>query len=136
MNSIVAAVYTARKIILYRQIIMTVVITGGIFIKYGAFTSLLWFIGLLLGVFDSFLTFRGVCKGMEKSIKESVAVMHRTMLIRMSVLLLATIVMLKLELNVIGIYIGFLLMHIFLLINLIIIANRDLNKRAVVKKGE
>lgn len=73
---------------------------------------------------------------MEKSIKESVAVMHRTMLIRMSVLLLATIVMLKLELNVIGIYIGFLLMHIFLLINLIIIANRDLNKRAVVKKGE
>lgn len=136
MNSIVAAVYTARKIILYRQIIMTVVITGGIFIKYGEFTSLLWLIGLLLGVFDSFLTFRGVCKGMEKSIKESVAVMHRTMLIRMSVLLLATIVMLKLELNVIGIYIGFLLMHIFLLINLIIIANRDLNKRAVVKKGE
>lgn len=136
MNNIVAAVYAAWSTILLRQAVLTIVIAGGIFIKYDALTASLWMLGLSLGVFDSFLTFRGVRKGMEKSLKESVAVMHRTMLIRMSVILLSTIVMLKLNLNVIGIYVGFLLMHIFLLINLIIIANRDLKKRAVVKKGE
>ena len=136
MNNIVAAVYAAWSTILLRQAVLTIVIAGGIFIKYDALTASLWLLGLSLGVFDSFLTFRGVRKGMEQSLKESVAVMHRTMLIRMSVILLSTIVMLKLNLNVIGIYVGFLLMHIFLLINLIIIANRDLKKRAVVKKGE
>lgn len=136
MNSIVAAVYSAWSIILRRQAVLAVVISVCIAFKYDYLTAALWFLGLSLGVFDSFLTFRGVKKGMQKSLKESVAVMHRTMLIRMSVLFLSTIVMLKLKLNVLGIYVGFLLMHIFLLINLIIIANRDLKKKTVVKKGE
>lgn len=136
MNSIVSAVYSAWVTILRRQAVLAVVLSVCIGLKYGAFTASLWMLGLSLGVFDSFLTFRGIRKGMQKSIKESVAVMHRTMLIRMSVLFLSTVVMLKLELNVLGIYIGFVLMHIFLLINLIIIANRDLKKKTVVKKGE
>lgn len=126
MNSVVAAVYSAWSTILRRQAVLAVVVAGFIGLKYGMLTASLWLFGLSLGVFDSYLTFRGVKKGMEKSIKESVAVMHRTMLIRMSVLFLSTIVMLKLDLNVLDIYVGFLLMHIFLLINLIIIANRNL----------
>lgn len=136
MNSIiVSAVYSAWVTILRRQAVLAVVLSVCIGIKYGAFTASLWLLGLALGVFDSFLTFRGIRKGMQKSIKESVAVMHRTMLVRISVLFFFSFVMLKLGFNVLGVALGFILMHIFLLINLIIIANRNL-KNVFVKKGE
>jgi hypothetical protein len=88
-----------------------------------------WFIGCVVALFDTGLVLQGIVKGAQKGHEEALNYMHKTMLERLGIIVVIVLVMLKLKLSVIGIFLSFLLLHIFLVINLIIIARRDKTKR-------
>jgi hypothetical protein len=90
----------------------------------GAAVGAIWAVGFIWGFTDMFLMFRGVRKGMGQAGEESLQEMHRTLLKRLAFAIMLVIVMLKLKLSVFGIFMGFILSHIFLLLSLIIIAGR------------
>jgi hypothetical protein len=90
-----------------------------------------WIIGCIVAVFDTWLVLQGIFKGARKGPEEAVCYMQKTTFKRLFAVLVIVLVMLKLKLSVIGIFISFILLHIFLVLNLIIIARRNKS----LKKG-
>jgi len=88
-----------------------------------------WFIGCVVALSDTGLVLQGIFNGAKKGPEDAVRYMRKTMLKRFIVVIAIVLVMLKLKLSVIGIFISFILLHIFLVLNLIIIAGRDENKK-------
>lgn len=84
-----------------------------------------WIIGCIVAVLDTTLILRGIYKGMQKNMEASIVYMHKTMYARFFLLTIIVLVMLKLKLSVLGIFLSFLLLHIFLVVNLIIITNQN-----------
>lgn len=135
-NKMVARVYAAWSTVIIRQAVFSLIALLFIIYFFNLQTAFTWFIGFAAGILDSVVVFMGVRKGMKKRPEEAPAIMQKNMFKRMALLFLITFVMLKLDLNAAGLFIGFLLMHIFLLVNLIIITARNQQKAADVKKGE
>ena len=88
-----------------------------------------WIIGCAVALSDTGLVLQGIFNGAKKGPEDAVRYMRKTMLKRFIVIIAIVLVMLKLKLSVIGIFISFILLHIFLVLNLIIIAGRDENKK-------
>jgi len=88
-----------------------------------------WIIGCVVALSDTGLVLQGIFNGAKKAPEDAVRYMRKTMLKRFIVVIAIVLVMLKLKLSVIGIFISFILLHIFLVLNLIIIADRDENKK-------
>ena len=84
-----------------------------------------WIIGCIVAIFDTWLVLQGIFKGARKDPKEAVHYMRKTMFRRMLAVIAIVLVMLKLKLSVVGVFISFILLHIFLVLNLIIIACRN-----------
>lgn len=84
-----------------------------------------WFFGCVIALLDTGLVLRGIYKGMQKDMETAVSYMRKTMVKRFAVILVVVLVMLKLKLSVIGVFLSFILLHISLVINLIIIASRN-----------
>lgn len=135
-NKMVARVYAAWSTIIIRQGVFSIIALLFIIYFFNLQTAFTWFVGFAAGVLDSVVVFMGVKKGMKYPAQHALAIMHRNMLERMALLFLITFVMFRLDLNAAGLFLGFLLMHIFLLVNLIIITARNQQKAADVKKGE
>ncbi len=135
-NKMVARVYAAWKSVIIRQAVFSLIALLFIIYFFNLQTAFTWLIGFAAGILDSVVVFMGVKKGMKHPAEHALAIMHRNMFERMALLFLITFVMLKLDLNAAGLFLGFLLMHIFLLLNLIIITARNPKKAADVKKGE
>ncbi len=135
-NNMVARVYAAWKSVIIRQAVFSLIALLFIIYFFNLQTAFTWLIGFTAGILDSVVVFMGVKKGMKHPAEHALAIMHRNMFERMALLFLITFVMLKLDLNAAGLFLGFLLMHIFLLLNLIIITARNPKKAADVKKGE
>lgn len=135
-NKMVARVYAAWSTVIIRQAVFSLIALLFIIYFFNLQTAFTWFVGFAAGILDSVVVFMGVRKGMKKRPEEAPSVMQKNMFKRMALLFLITFVMLKLGLNAAGLFLGFLLMHIFLLFNLIIITGRKPNAAADVKKGE
>lgn len=138
-NKMVARVYAAWSKVIIRQSVFSLIALLFIIYFFNLQTAFTWFVGFAAGILDSVVVFMGVRKGMKHPAEHALAIMHRNMFERMALLFFITFVMLKLDLNAAGLFLGFLLMHIFLLLNLIIITARDTTnkaKAADVKKGE
>ena len=84
-----------------------------------------WFMGSIVALFDTGLVLHGIINGAQKGQVEALNYMHKTMLERLGTITVIVLVMLKLKLSVIGVFLSFILLHIFLVLNLIIIASRD-----------
>jgi hypothetical protein len=84
-----------------------------------------WIIGCIVAIFDTWLVLQGIFNGARKGPEEAVRYMRKTMFKRLLAVIVIVLVMLKLKLSVIGIFISFILLHIFLVLNLIIIARRN-----------
>jgi len=84
-----------------------------------------WIIGCAVALSDTGLVLQGIFKGSRKGPEEAVHYMQKTMFKRLLAVIVIVLVMLKLKLSVIGIFISFILLHIFLVLNLIIIARRN-----------
>lgn len=127
--------FAVCKQIFTRQFAVAVVICiVAILIRKDLFYS--WFIGCIIALFDTILVLRGVYKGMQKNPEASVSYMRKTMFQRVALVLSVVLVMLKLKLSVLGVFLSFILLHIFLVFNLIIIASRDKAKqKEAAEKG-
>jgi hypothetical protein len=88
-----------------------------------------WLIGCVVALFDTGLVLQGIFNGSKKDPEKAISYMRKTMLKRFIVVIVIVLVMLKLKLSVIGIFISFILLHIFLVLNLVIIAGRNENKK-------
>ena len=84
-----------------------------------------WIIGCAVALSDTGLVLQGIFKGSRKGPEEAVHYMQKTKFKRLLAVIVIVLVMLKLKLSVIGIFISFILLHIFLVLNLIIIARRN-----------
>ena len=93
-----------------------------IFCLQGFESSLIWAAGCAWGFIDTLMMFNGVRKGMALDGEKSLQEMHRTLLKRLAFAVILVMVMLKLNSAVFGVFIGFILSHIFILCKLIIIA--------------
>ncbi len=135
-NKMVARVYAAWSKVIIRQSVFSLIALLFIIYFFNLQTAFTWFVGFAAGILDSVVVFMGVRKGMKENPERAPVIMQKNMFKRMALLFLITFVMLKLGLNAAGLFLGFLLMHIFLLLNLIIITARNTQKAADVKKGE
>ena len=84
-----------------------------------------WIIGCAVALSDTGLVLQGIFRGARKSPKEDVSYMRKTMFKRSLAIIAIVLVMLELKLSVVGVFISFILLHIFLVLNLIIIACRN-----------
>lgn len=92
-------------------------------------------LGGAIGLIDTLIMFLGIQRSLPKGEPEAaMKTMKRFRWIRRILAGVLVIVMLKLKYHVFGVCMGFLLIHIFLIFNLIFIAYR-LNKKQDVKKG-
>lgn len=124
MNDMIQDVSASLRTVLFRLAFAAACVVGVVFCLHGLESARIWAIGCLWGLGDTLLMFNGVRKGTIKPPEEALAVMQRTMLERLAAGVSIVVVMLKLKLNVFGVFIGFILLHIFLIMNLIIIARR------------
>jgi hypothetical protein len=122
MNKMVQDVLASFKTVLFRHAFFSLCVVGVVYFFKGSEDAVVWFAGCALGFIDTLLMFHGVRKGMTMSGEDSLAEMRRTLVKRLIVAVALVMVMLKLGLNVFGVLMGFILTHIFLLCNLIIIA--------------
>lgn len=113
------------KIVLKRQSMFAIliIVVAYLFVSQENFPG--WVVGAFCGIVDSILMLQGTRKGMKVDVEKSLAIMHRTMLKRMGFTGLIVIVMLRMGLNVFGVFIGFLLLHIASIFNFSIIALKD-----------
>ncbi|MGL5206120.1 MAG: ATP synthase subunit I [Acidaminococcaceae bacterium] len=123
MNKMVQEVLASFKKVLFCHALFSFCVVGIVYFLKGQEEALIWFIGCLLGFIDTLLMFNGVRKGMLMSGEDSLQEMRRTLAKRFAIAVALVLVMLKLELSVLGVLMGFILTHIFLLFNLIIIAS-------------
>jgi len=120
--------FVGCKQIFLRQIVVAVIVCiAAVLIRKDLFYS--WFIGCGVALFDTGLILRGIYKGMQKDMEASISYMHKTLFKRFAIVTVIVLVMLKLKLSVIGVFLSFILLHIFLVLNLIIIASRDKAKK-------
>ena len=124
MNQMIQEVSASLRTVLFRLAVAAVCVVVAVFYLRGIESAGIWAIGCLWGLGDAMLMFNGVRKGIIKPPEQALAVMQKTMLERLAAGVLIVVVMLKLKLNVFGVFIGFILLHIFLILNLIIIARR------------
>lgn len=124
MSDMIQDVHASLRTVLFRLAFAAACVVAVVFCLLGLETARIWAIGCLWGLGDTMLMFNGIRKGMKKSSAEMLAAMHRTMLERLAAGVSIVVVMLKLKLTVFGVFIGFILLHIFLILNLIIIARR------------
>ncbi|HIU64605.1 MAG TPA: hypothetical protein IAB06_06195 [Candidatus Avacidaminococcus intestinavium] len=122
MNEMVQEVLSSLNTVLFRHVCFSFLVIGVVFFLAGSQTALLWALGLLWGFIDTYFMFNGIKKGMKMSAEASLKEMQRTLIKRLFFAVALVFVMLKLDFPVLGLFMGFLLSHIFLLINLIIIA--------------
>ena len=122
MNKMVQDVLASLQTVLFRHALFSLCVVGIVFACKGPEEAVIWLVGCLLGFVDTLLMFNGVRKGMSMSGEESLNEMRRTLGKRFAIAVVLVLVMLKLELSVFGVLMGFILTHIFLLCNLIIIA--------------
>ena len=116
------------KQIFLRQFFVAVVICIlAAFIHGDLFYS--WFMGSIVALFDTGLVLHGIINGAQKGQVEALNYMHKTMLERLGTITVIVLVMLKLKLSVIGVFLSFILLHIFFVFKLIIIASRDKTKQ-------
>lgn len=113
------------KTVLKRQVGFAIFITIVAFFLVSKENFPGWAIGCFCGLMDTILMLQGARKGMEEEPEKSLGIMHITMLKRMGFLGLIVIVMLRMGLNVFGVFICSLLLHIASLINFLIIALKD-----------
>ena len=123
MNKMVQDVLASLETVLFRHALFSLCVVGIVYFFKGQEAAFIWFVGCLLGFIDTLLMFNGVRKGMTMSGEESLNEMRRTLAKRFVIAVTLVLVMLKLELSVLGVLMGFILTHIFLLFNLIIIAS-------------
>ena len=123
MNKMVQDVLASLKTVLFRHAFFSLCVVGIVYALKGKEEALIWFVGCLLGFIDTLLMFNGVRKGMSMSGEESLNEMRRTLGKRFAIAVALVLVMLKLGLSIFGVLMGFILTHIFLLFNLIIIAS-------------
>ena len=124
MNKMVQDVLASFKTVLFRHAIFSLCVVTLIFCFQGLESSLIWAAGFAWGFIDTLMMFSGVRKGMTLDGEKSLQEMHRTLIKRLAFAVMLVMVMLKLGLSVFGVFMGFILSHIFLLCNLIIIAGR------------
>lgn len=124
MNKMVQDVLASFKTVLFRHAIFSLCVVTLIFCLQGFESSLIWAAGCAWGFIDTLMMFNGVRKGMALDGEKSLQEMHRTLLKRLAFAVILVMVMLKLKSGVFGVFMGFILSHIFLLCNLIIIAGR------------
>ena len=122
MNEMVQEVLASLNTVLFRHVLFSLVIGGIVLVLAGFQTAGLWLVGLMWGFLDTLLMFNGIKKGMKVSPEASLREMQRTLIKRLFFAISIVLIMLKLDFPVLGIFMGFLLSHIFLLVNLIIIA--------------
>ena len=122
MNKMVQDVLASFKTVLFRHAFFSLCVVGIVYFFKGQEEALTWFVGCFLGFIDTLLMLNGVRKGMSMSGEESLNEMRRTSAKRFAIAVALVLVMLKLELSILGVLMGFILTHIFLLCNLIIIA--------------
>ena len=122
MNKMVQEVLASFKTVLFRHAFFSLCVVGIAYVYKGQEEALIWLAGCTLGFIDTLLMFHGVRKGMSRSGEESLNEMRRTLVKRFAIAVALVLVMLKSGLNVFGVLMGFILTHIFLLCNLIIIA--------------
>ena len=122
MNEMVQEVLASLNTVLFRHVLFSLFIGGIVLAVAGLQTAGLWVVGLMWGFLDTLLMFIGIKKGMKVSPEASLREMQRTLIKRLFFAVSIILIMLKLDFPVLGIFMGFLLSHIFLLVNLIIIA--------------
>lgn len=83
-----------------------------------------WAVGCLVAVVDVVLVLSAVFRTMQTEPKAGLSVMRKSMLKRLVLVVAVSLVMLKMGLNPIGVFISFILMHISLVLNLIILTSR------------
>ncbi|MEG0831503.1 MAG: ATP synthase subunit I, partial [Acidaminococcaceae bacterium] len=110
------------KTIFFRQFLVIIVIVLAAHYLWGLAAAKLWAVGCLWSMVDTAWMFRGVKNGLGVSPAASARVMRRNMLERLAMAVALVLVMLKWELSVFGVLTSFLLLHISLILNLIIIA--------------
>ncbi len=116
-----------RKIFFSQFAVAIVICIIAILVQKELFYS--WVIGCCVALFDTGLVLHGVYKGMKKDPEAAVLYMRKTMLQRVALVSIVVLVMLKLKLSVIGVFLSFILLHIFFVFKLIIIASRDKTKQ-------
>lgn len=124
MNKMVQDVLASFKTVLFRHVFFSLCVVASVFYLRSIEAALIWAVGCAWGFIDTLMMFRGVRKGMSVAGEQSLQEMHRTLLKRLAFAVVLVMVMLKLKLSVFGVFMGFILSHIFLLFNLIIIAGR------------
>jgi len=122
MNKMVQDVLASFKTVLFRHAFFSLCLVGVVYFFKGSEDAVIWFAGCALGFIDTLLMFNGIRKGMSMSGEESLNEMRRTLGKRFAIAVALVLVMLKLGLSIFGVLMGFILTHIFLLFNLIIIA--------------
>lgn len=126
MDKLVQKILSSFNKVLFRYALFSVLLVTIVFMLTKNFAATgAWTVGCLWGFCDIFLLFRGVRRGMRESPEASIAEMHRTLLQRLSFAIIAVVVVLKVGLGLFGVFMGFILSHVFLLINLVIITNRS-----------
>ena len=124
MNKMVQDVLAFFKTVVFRHAFFSLCIGSLVLFSRGLESALIWAAGCAWGFIDTLMMFRGVRKGMTMEGEKSLQEMHRTLIKRLAFAVMLVMVMLKLGLSVFGVFMGFILSHIFLLCNLIIIAGR------------
>lgn len=124
MNKMVQEVLASFKTVLFRHALFSLCVIFIVLFFRGFESAFIWAAGFAWGFIDTLLIFRGVRKGMTMEGESSLQEMHRTLIKRLAFAVILVMVMLKLESGVFGVFMGFILSHIFLLCNLIIIAGR------------
>jgi hypothetical protein len=130
-----AELQQAISLALVRQVIIAVVLFLLAYMLVGGQPAYMFAVGLLWSLADTAMVFGSTVRGMDSSPQAGKRLLKITFTIRLGLALLMVFVIVRMKLSLLPVLLAFILMHVFLLLNLLIFTRLTKKKTTAVEKG-
>lgn len=126
----------AVKRLMVRQVLAALVLLLLTFLIFDGRQAYLFAVGLLWSLADTSLVFSSTVRGMDSSLQTGKRLLKITFAIRLFLALMLVFVVIRMKLGLLPVLLAFILMHIFLIVNLLVFTRLTKgNKLSAVGKG-
>lgn len=119
-----------------RQGITAVILCAIAYFAFGGRHAYLFLFGLLWAMADDSLVFGSAYKGMGQTARQNKVLLKLTFLVRIALAVVLVFIILRMKLGLLEVFLGFVLMHICFILNLLLFTRQNKNTTAVEKGGK
>jgi len=117
------------------QVIAAIVLTAIVYVIFGGQHAYLFFMGLVWALADDSLVFGSAYRGMGQTAQQNKRLLKIVFAVRLALALILVFIFLRMKLGLLEVLLGFVLMHICFIFNLLIFTRRNKKIIKAVEKG-